>query len=119
MQELGEKPKIFQKHQREPRCISGLWVTSEFSGDDGDLLVRRVFRRLQRPDESNCYSSLDSDAYMALFLALLTTLCNTYTWYSHACMNGYRESNETGVFYFPRRLNFKGSLPGGRSTPES
>ena len=118
MEELGEKPKIFQKHQREPRCISGLWVTSEFSGDDGDLLVRRVFRRLQRPDESNCYFSLDSDAYMALFLALLTTLCNTYTWYSNACMNGYRELYETGVFYFPRRLNIQGSLPGGRSTLE-
>ena len=72
MQELGEKPKILQKHQREPRFISGLWVTSEFSGDDGDL--RRVFRRLQHPDESNCYSSLDSDAYMALLLAHLTTL---------------------------------------------
>ena len=118
MQELGEKPKVLQQHQREPKCISGLWVTFEFSGDDGDLLVRRVFRRLRRPDESNCYSSFDSDAHMALLLAHLTALCNTYTWYSHACMNGYRELYETGVFYFPRRLSFQGSLPGGRSTLE-
>ena len=114
MQELGEKPKILRKHQREPKCNRGLWFTFEFSGDDGDLLVRRVFRRLQRPDESNCYSSFDSDAHMALLLAHLTALCNTHTGYSHACMNGYR----TGVFYFPRRLNFQGSLPGGRSTLE-
>ena len=104
MQELGEKPKILRKHQREPKCYRGLRVTFEFSGDDGDLLVRRVFRRLQRPDESNCYSSFDSDAHMALLLAHLTALCNTYTGYSNACMNGYRELYETGVFYFPRRL---------------
>ena len=118
MQELGEKPKILRKHQREPKCYRGPRVTFEFSGDDGDLLVRRVFRRLQRPDESNCYSSFDSDAHMALLLAHLTALCNTYTSYSHACMNGYRELYETGVFYFPRRLNIQGSLPGGRSTLE-
>ena len=102
MQELGEKPKILRKHQREPKCNRGLRVTFEFSGDDGDLLVRRVFRRLQRPDESNCYSSFDSDAHMALLLAHLTALCNTHTGYSHACMNGYiQRVIWDGCFLFP------------------